>query len=242
MSDRPLLISVHLPKTGGQSFNKSLMGFFGESFRKDYGSFNRRRLISSRFLALAGCVAGAFRSYRGVECIHGHFMPLKYLLAGMRSGVRFITWMRDPIERLGSQYHYLKRKAEAETNPSRDMGPLERRVLEGCSLEELGMSPEVRNLYSRYMWGFPLRRFDFIGVTEYFDEDMRYFAKTFLGQEIPVHVANANPERKDGLYVSDPAVRRRLEAFHAEDMSLYKTTLERRRARMGSMTAAKGRL
>ena len=38
-------------------------------------------------------------------CIHGHFLPLSYRHLARRADVRFVTWLREPIDRLLSHYH-----------------------------------------------------------------------------------------------------------------------------------------
>lgn len=224
-----MLISVHLPKTAGQSFKKSLSDHFGNSLRLDYG----RPLFSPPFrrnlTAALGSAAVALRPFTGVRCIHGHFLPLKY--AGLRlRGARFVTWMRDPVERLASQYHYWKRTAGSGATH-----PVQRRMVdEGWSLERFCLEPALRNLYGQFLWGFPFERFSFVGLTEHYEEDVRRFSELFLEGMVPAHAVNVN-ESRAGAYVDDRDLRRRIEAFHDQDVRLYRRAVEKRRARQDAV-------
>lgn len=128
-----MIVSVHLPKTAGKSFQAALTARFGESLLEDYGDFpmNTPEYDRNR-AALAASLRNAERDFRGIECIHGHFLPVKYLLLSVRRPVTFVTWMRDPIQRLVSNYHYWRRSYDARTAP-----PLHRRMVEEAwSLEQ----------------------------------------------------------------------------------------------------------
>ena len=43
-----------------------------------------------------------------VKCIHGHFPAKKYLPFFVTRNIRFITWVRDPFDRMLSNYFYWK--------------------------------------------------------------------------------------------------------------------------------------
>ncbi|MBM3862694.1 MAG: hypothetical protein FJ385_01900 [Verrucomicrobia bacterium] len=94
------------------------------------------------------------------------------------------------------------------------------------------LGPELRNYYSRFFRGFPLRRFEFIGITEHFESDLADFARRFLGRPLEPVRDNANPRRGVAGYEIDPALRRRIEVFHAGDVALYREALRRRDLRL----------
>src|SRR5205085_9196261 len=115
--------------------------------------------------------------FPGVECIHGHFLPVKYLLLAIRREITFVTWVRHPVQILLSNYYYWRRTYEPDTSPR-----LHRQIVEeDWSVERFCLSAEMRNLYGQFLWGFPVENFDFIGVTEFYEEDLAYFAKRYLG-------------------------------------------------------------
>ena len=157
-----MLISLHLPKTAGSSFVASLEQYYGDRILRDYTDLpintpvlrrNRRALVNS--------VLTCFRDYDNIDCIHGHFLPLKYFLYGiLNKDVQFVTWVRDPVERLASHYYFWVRSYHPDKAPL-----LHKRVVEEkWSFERFCLSEELRNFYCQFLWGFPLARFSFIGL------------------------------------------------------------------------------
>jgi hypothetical protein len=226
-----LLISVHLPKTAGASLRLALEQHFGDRLLWDYGD---RPINVRSFARNASALKNCISNVRGrpdlekIGCIHGHFMPLKYRLLPAATGKRYVTWMRDPVERLASHYFYWLRDYQEDS-----IGKLKRRVVEEkWSLERFCLGPELKNLYSRFFWGFGLRRFDFIGITEHLNTDMEYFSQKFLQVNLPVTMANVNPDKKLAPYVEDMSLRTEIEAHHADDVLLYQRALRLRESRL----------
>jgi hypothetical protein len=227
-----MIISVHLPKTAGKSFEGALRKRFGDALLEDYGSFpiNTPRLERLR-AALEACRVNGASSFNGVECIHGHFLPLKYLLLAEQQPVTFVTWLRHPVQRVVSHYHYWQRTYDPAGSP-----PLHRRIVnEGWSLERFCLGEEVRDLYTQFLWGFPVENFAFIGVTEHYNEDLEEFAQRHLGITVTPERLNAGT-RAGEPHDLEPGLARRIEAHHARDMALYARVLETRRARRGRHT------
>tara|TARA_B100001029_G_C14897127_1_gene358782 strand:- start:311 stop:775 length:465 start_codon:yes stop_codon:yes gene_type:complete len=150
-------------------------------------------------------------------------MPLKYRFL-LGKDTFFVTWLRHPVQRLISHYHYWFRQPLDERG-----GALRQRVVsENWSLNRFCMSEELRDIYSRMLWCFPLSQFDFIGVTEFFEEDLSCFTKKMFGSSLEIEVANLNPERREDLYPIDTDMQRKIEIFHKRDMMLYNEALELR--------------
>ncbi|MCB1679318.1 MAG: sulfotransferase family 2 domain-containing protein [Halioglobus sp.] len=227
-----MLVSVHMPKTAGLSFRRVLEQAFGAGFRHDYADYplaatvdeRRRRAMRHALLAAPG-------QYAGVDCLHGHFLPLKYLLLADDMPCRFVTWLREPVARLVSHYHYWQRAYDPASGQT---SALHRRVVEEAwTLEQFCLSHQLRNLYTEFLWGLPLQRLDFVGITEHFDEDLRYFSAVFLGTSTQPPQLNRRPEAPGGAL--QPALSRltlrRIRSFHARDMALYAAALALRAQR-----------
>ncbi|MBI5189987.1 MAG: hypothetical protein HZA22_04885 [Nitrospirae bacterium] len=222
-----IIISVHLPKTAGTSLMVSLEEHFGPSLLKDFADYpiNNPAHLRNRH-AHEQSVLNAGKDYAGINCIHGHFLPAKYLLLGEKRKTVFITWLRNPVERVLSHYYFWK-NTYSPLNPP----PLHRRVVEeDWSLERFCLGPEVRNLYAQFMWGFPLAYFDFVGITEFFAEDLAYFSHEFLGSTLAAKKTNVG-QNKGGSYDIDIALRKKIEEHHSVDMLIYNRSVERRMER-----------
>ena len=220
-----MLISLHLPRTAGTSFRKSLALHFGSRLLMDYRDFpiNTPKLKRNISASLKG-VSNLFRDYNEIECIYGHFLPIKYFLLGKKTDVKFITWMRDPVERLISHYFYWKRTYD----PKRAQALHRRVVEEGWTLESFCLSDEMRNFYSQFLWEFSLSNFHFVGITEHYEDDFQCFSREFLGTSLPMFSENSNPDRESGKYYCDKTLRKKIEDFHAKDIQLYHRALAMR--------------
>jgi hypothetical protein len=232
-----MIVSLHFPKTAGTSFARSLEEHFGGAFLRDYADLpiNAPALERNRH-AVQACLENERKDFSNVECIHGHFLPLKYLLLGVRREVKFITWMREPVERLASHYGYWLNSYNPSTAPS-----LHRRVVEEkWSLERFCLGPELQNFYGQFLWGFSLERFDFVGIVEHYEEDFAYCAETFLGRRLPVYQENVGRKGSEqAVHVRDEEFRRAVEAHHRHDVELYQRALAvRQRTRSGWLAGA----
>jgi len=147
-------------------------------------------------------------------------MPLKYCILNS-SNHFFITWLRHPVQRLISHYYYWSREPLPE-----NAGVLRKKfVTERWTLNRFCLSEELRDVYSRILWGFPLRKFNFIGITEFFDEDIRFFSEQFFGEVREFDLKNFNPDRVDELYSVDKKLKEKIQEFHKRDMALYEEAL-----------------
>jgi hypothetical protein len=228
-----VLVSLHLPKTAGTSFLLALEAHFGERLLQDYGDSPINKVTARRNShALYACALNIFSHNKlaGVECIHGHFLPLKYRCLAGAPTKQFVTWMRDPLERLVSHYHYWQRSFDAENS-----GELHRRVVEEqWTLERFCLGPELQNIYSKFLWGFPLSQFSFIGITEHYESDIRYFSEHFLHTSLGAERINVSPPGESSSLLEDPDFRQRVAGHHRVDMALYQRALAGRAARLSA--------
>ena len=164
------MFSVHIPKTGGTTFMTVLASHFGDRLVKDYELPREEvnRLIGGR------------TSY----CVHGHFWTDKYADV---PDADYVTWLRDPIDRLISQYNFWH-------NYRFPHDPVWRRVhydkLDFLSFAKLRY---ISNEQSRYIAGKPIESFAFVGLMEMFNEGMELFRDQFaildaelMGQNVGV--------------------------------------------------------
>ncbi len=222
-----MIISVHIPKTAGTSFGLALKDKFGERLKPKYGDrlFNMP-VFERNKKALLAAIDNSELMYENMDCIHGHFLPVQFLLRNDLEPLTFITWMRNPVDRLISDYYHTLRNFD-EHSP-----PLQQRIVhEKWSLEKYCLSEVFRNVYSQFFWGFPLESFDFIGITDYYSPDLMYFGHKFLGTELKLYHENTNNTNKAN-YLLDKSLKRKIEYFHSRDMALYQKALQIRTERL----------
>ena len=225
MSD--LIVSVHIPKTGGVSFREALAEVAGGRLVQDYADQPlaprpvwRRLRERLRRVELPP----------GTRVVHGHFVAAKYWRVYPEA--RYVAWFREPIERLVSHYHYWRREPDLSH-------PLCRRLVEeNLGLESFAAIPQMRDVHVRFLGGVPVERFAFVGLTEHYDEGMELFRRAFCPErEFTAERRNANPERVAGKpYDLPPATRRQLEELNRADLALY----DRARARYEELRDATG--
>jgi hypothetical protein len=219
-----MLISVHLPKTAGISFRNILNNNFKESLLSDYGDIplNTETEVRNK-KALQDAIKSTDLDLSMINCIHGHFMPLKYLPLKNSLKAKFVTWLRDPMARMISHYYFWKRSYNTDTiKPA-----LHRRVIEeNWSLEDFCFSEQMQNVYCKFLWAFPINYFDFIGITEFFNQDIKYFTRSFMNNEIyEIPQLNAAPTDQK-KQIPDKFFAERFRSFHADDYRIYKSALE----------------
>jgi hypothetical protein len=228
-----MIISLHTPKAAGSSFKKLLEKEFSHSLISDYKDkpFNKnveRRIEDVKFKRRK--LKYFYKLYYkciGIECIHGHFLPYGYDIYLNNPDTKFITWLRDPLQRLASNYFYWFRAYNKNKS-----GDLHKKVVgENWSFEKFAFSEEMKNFYNQFLYKFPIENFDFIGLTEFFEDDLKYFSEKYLNKKIthvPITNININKTRE---YYDDPILIKELKEFHSVDYSIYNFAIQKRNSR-----------
>ena len=210
-----MLVSVHMPKTGGTSFRRNLLTpAFGKRLLLDYED---RPLMHSKDERNQS--AKAFRPddelLARYDCVHGHFLAAKYRCEV--PSLKFAVWFRDPLQRAVSRFHHGKRT---------DGGAIGAHT----TIEEFCELGHLQNIYAKLLWSFDLSWFDFVGITEDYAAGVEMFCRMFdlPGGATAIH--NANPDKKIGLpYPIDRELRERIVQVNREDLDIYQRALARYR-------------
>lgn len=89
---------------------------------------------------------------------------------------------------------------------------------------EFATEPALRNVYHQFFEGFDIKRFDFIGITERYEQDLRVCA-SLLGVELAFSQKNTgNQARK--VRTTDAELDAICD-FHRDDIQLYRDIIER---------------
>ncbi len=187
-----MLISVHIPKTAGTSFRRSLESVFGDRFLLVYADdpgrpslripptilpHNRTNLahkldeLRHRF--------GFFRKRRELvgkyDAIHGHL--LSHWFKSLPCPQKYCVFLRDPVEWVISHYLHLM-EAHAGTHPKRPRWS-QAAIINHMSLNDFAEAPAISDFFSQYVCGVGIERFDFVGLVEEYETSLRLFEKIF---------------------------------------------------------------
>jgi hypothetical protein len=153
-------------------------------------------------------------SLPGRSVIHGHFQAKKYV--GRFPNALYVTWLRDPVERIVSHYLYWQRShipgdAKWEQVTAQQM-----------RLDQLAQLDFVRNLQRAYLFPLDVEQFDFIGITEEYDRSLELFRRLFCpATQFDAAVRNENPNRQGKFYDLDPELRKKILQCNEGDASIY---------------------
>ena len=129
-------IFLHIPKTGGTSFRRSVEQSFSSKLCTYYYSFNR---------PVEQC-----------EALYGHFrvdeMMEKF------PGAKLITFIREPVQQMISNYSHYLRSQSTSFEPGIGILPPNLGFVEFCQF--------TSNYQSRFLGDIPIEAFDYVGMVE----------------------------------------------------------------------------
>lgn len=213
------LVSLHIPKTAGTSFRNIL--------KEVYGSSHVARLDIRRNIELNGKVYSGSKLKSGIRVIHGHFSYhelMEHFKIAKDTAV--ITWIREPAERVISNYYYLdhilKKKLHKEKRNLNILSRMKKSLLEYASLEA------NRNRISKFLDGVNVGELTFIGLTDHYEEDLLYLSNLLNWKKYSVLKHNTTEEKPD----VDSETLSKIIELNAADYEIYEETLKIREKRI----------
>lgn len=225
------LIFLHVPKTAGSTFNSILNDFYpaNKRFRINGGS-----AIPSNFQYQA-----AIENYKRldkkvvskVDLIMGH-MPI-VLGDEKTEEFKFITFLRNPINRVISDYNYVISSQEnplhllvndlslgeyVSRHEDLQLDNLQTRMISGNMFGQITMK-DVDIAKSNIK-----KHFAFIGFTEYFDKSLILLKKEIGWQKYPIYQSKNISKNKNVKVLKDEL--KIIERYNTYDIILYNDCLE----------------
>ena len=110
-------------------------------------------------------------------CVHGNFLSLKYRFFESSMGKRYIMSMQSLVGRLLAHYVFWKDNSQSTSEVCKRM------LIEDWSS-------------SQYVWNFPLQLFDFVGIAEDSEAEMRKGIELYHSQDVASVSAGARNARQ----------------------------------------------
>lgn len=191
-----MVISVHIPKTGGTSFGKILEVVYRENLWANY-DFQWNREISAKASIP-----------NGTECLHGH---LEFdAFDEIYPKALKITWLRDPVDRTISLYNHIMNMPDPDNDIIMEVHHSKPSLIDFSSI------PWVSNNALNYLGGSKPEDFAFIGFLESFNESLSKCAKLLNWNQLPESVWENKGEGKSGSGFSDD-IRRAIRKNNMEE-------------------------
>ncbi len=218
------LISIHIPKTGGNSFRATLKEVYGED------AVLNIHHVSKKIDKMRPLNIKPEDISPNIRVIHGHFNYSDLIKTyGFDKNIPVITWMRDPTERVISHYFYLKRelfdsldKLDADEETYKFVNSISKNVI------EYAWWSHRRNIMSRSLEGMALKSLFFIGFVENYTEDLKYLSEKLNWKEYQEYQHNTtqlikkNPNRNK---------KRLIKLLNLKDLRLYRQAQRLRKKR-----------
>jgi hypothetical protein len=216
------LIFVHVPKTAGTAMRKMLFDIYGqESILLDYRQKSNRKPRSVEEVLETINTASNFK------VIYGHFHVKKYY--GFFPDAKRIVWLREPIKRLISHYHFW-----ARTQKKKKFRGIKQ---EKKQLLNFAQKPANKNLLHTYVED--LNNFWFVGIQDFFEEDLAELKSKLGWPEVGISKANQNRTKNYKLLVQsvmdDPQLKQELIKLNQKDIELYQQALMLREKRINKL-------
>lgn len=215
------LVSIHIPKTAGTSFRNTLKEVYGEKHVKRFDiGVNKFQLEQVPFDLL--------ELPKEIQVLHGH-MQYNLLIEkiNIAKEIPIITWLRDPVERVISNYKYLsKRLAEELDEEGKGLNILSKMQR---TLMEYAHAELNQNRMSKFLSGLQPEDLFFIGITEHYSSDMKSLAKLLNWERYQEHQHNITGRPKNDVTEEERAIIRKLNHL---DVEWYEKAMELRKQRL----------
>ncbi|MEM1319710.1 MAG: sulfotransferase family 2 domain-containing protein [Bacteroidota bacterium] len=219
------LVSVHIPKTAGTSFRNTLKAVYGEDLvvRLDIDLQQEQLRINEQPFTAA-------KLDKKIKVVHGHFSPqLLHQRFKIAPKTPVITWLRDPVERVISNYFYLEKRLKEELQEeAKGLNILSKMQR---SLIEYAQGEINRNRMSKFLAGIELEALFFVGIQEHYSTDLKALADLLQWPQVIEHQHNITGRSNKNV---SPEEQEAIAQLNQKDVLLYQKALQLRAQRTHS--------
>lgn len=212
-----MIISLHVPKTGGETFKAALEEAFGPRMLADYGDmvgFVSEDILQHRQKRAQTMLQQRDEIERNHDIVHGHFIADKY--AGLFRSAQYAGFFRHPMQQAISFYKYLRRV------PLRKNLTIREAQDPGLSFVEFLERETVTNSQAELIGSVPLKTFAMVGLAEEFDRSVALFNATFGCKVTIERSMNVDPETQGQGHTLTPEEKRAVRLYREADFEVYK--------------------
>lgn len=202
------LISIHIPKTGGTSFRNTLQDVYGKDTVQLY--YEKKK------------AEGRIILKKKAKVLHGHITTKEYdqLVEDypFLDSIPLITWIRDPAERVVSNYYYLIEILTKQLEPHKAETPGLQKRMTRSLIEFVRYSPH-RNVISKHLklhW-LKSNKLIFTGLLKEYDVELEKLSKLLGWKNAQKYVHNRTANKYD---VTDEEMEI-IKKFNKQDQKLY---------------------
>jgi len=232
---KEIIISIHLRKTGGSTFRSILEKVYGERYVHIVHTHN----LNGVWETIKGL------DFNKIDIIHGHFPYGLHRFFPKNIICKYITFVRNPVERLMSEYNYIRHYQETiypyNTKPlidPNDIGSTTEFLQWAATMDDVGKDNGMTRALAEDRESFfcqpsyyvteriyrsaldNLSDLYFIGIQENFENDLLALSKKLGWSSIPEQSRiNSFPNRLKAVDLL-PMDRSKIEGMQLYDMNL----------------------
>ena len=151
LDDHSTLIFLHIPKTGGMSVTKILESCFDpDTYPPHIANFQALKQVNDLF---------------SKRLITGHYAYQDIISLDFPHDVYYMTWLRDPVERVVSHFYYLKTHEDHAHHSQ---------VTAYNTIDEFLRDDAMRLFYDNLQTRFLAAPFDYYTQPDFSDDDQRH--------------------------------------------------------------------
>ncbi len=235
------LVYIHIPKCAGSTVRNLMVRNFGQRLERFYTDRRGEFLPDDEMLALVS----AMRPDK--LALSGHDLrPLPSDVAA-RHGIDYFTFLRDPLKRAISLYHYERKITRKKMPDHISQAPFEEYLRERPKYDRAISNWQVHNLSEAGIYEAAreaLESFLVVGLVEAFDESLILLREAVHWRRLRIgyRKANVSEQKVVSLDTLPPPVRRALEELNEEDLRLHAYARRRLRRELREVRRLRGKL